>query len=325
MKRRDSLAILASAPLASLMGVRTPVRAADARRIVIAEPLHGLSYLPLYIAIENGYFKPLDVSVTTLMSGSTHTDATIAGRVWGNIGGPEHNAYAYLKGINVRGIVNVVNRGSVYFAARKGLKPTGDLKTFLKGKTIATNTYGSSQNSILRYVLFKNGLNPKTDITLLEVETAAIPVIIGQSKADIAVSVEPMLSRGVESGIWDLFYSAPKELGPYAFTSINVGLDELNRDPATAKAVVEGVLRGLAFTRDHRDEAMTIAQKTFPDIPPNILKSALGRCYEESYWQWDGKFSAASVATAEAVARNAGLLTADVPFNGMVDTRFLSK
>lgn len=322
MKRRNSLGLLASAPLAAIGAVRTPARSAGARQLLIAEPAHNLSYLPLYIAIANGYFKPLEVSTATLLSGSTHTNAVINGSAWGFIGGPEHNAYAYLKGINLRAIVNVVNRGAVYFAARKGLTPGRDLKAFFKGKIFATAPYGGTVNSILRYVLFKHGLDPKTDITLLEVQDSAVPAILSQGKADIAVVSEPVLSRGIENGIWDLFYDVPKALGPYAYSCVSVSLDELNRDPATAKSFVEGVQRGLAFTRDHRDEAAAAAQKAFPDLSAGILKVALDRCYADNYWEWDGKITRASIATGQAVVKAAGLLTADVPYNDVVDAAF---
>ena len=136
---------------------------ADLKPIVIAEPQHNIGYLPLYVAIQNGYFKDLAVSVVTLpSSGSAHTDAVLGGKAWAFIGGPEHNAFADVKGANLRAVCNCVNRGNVYFVAKKGVAPGKDARAFFKGKTIVTTGYGSTPNSIPRYILAQLKLDVKT-------------------------------------------------------------------------------------------------------------------------------------------------------------------
>jgi NitT/TauT family transport system substrate-binding protein len=157
------------------------------KEIVIAEPLHSIGYLPLYIAIKKGFFDGVNVKVTTLAGGGAHTNAVLTGQAWGFIGGPEHNAFAKAKGADIRAVVNVVNRGNVYFVASPGLSlEGGDIKTFLKGKTIVTGAYGGTPNSITRYVLAKAGLDLQKDVKLKEVDNAAIPAIIKEKQGDIA-------------------------------------------------------------------------------------------------------------------------------------------
>ena len=41
----------------------TPARAADMKTLVVAEPVHGVGYLPLYIAVDDGYFAKLGLNV----------------------------------------------------------------------------------------------------------------------------------------------------------------------------------------------------------------------------------------------------------------------
>lgn len=239
---------------------------ADAKKILIAEPFHNLGYLPLYVAISKNFFAGLDVSTVTLpTSGSAHTDAVLTGKAWGFIGGPEHNAYADVKGANLRAIVNVVNRGNVYFVARKGVSPGKDLKAFFRGRAIATTLYGGTPNSITRYLMYKLGLDVKKDVTLLEVENAAIPVVLSQGKADVGVVSEPMLSKGIEGGVWqEPFYNVLSEMGPYAYSTVNVPLGTVTGDPGTTRAFVDGMIKGLAFIRDNHDGAAAIAAKEFP-------------------------------------------------------------
>ena len=301
---------------------------ADAKPVLIAEPQHTIGYLPLYVAIQNGYFgKDMAVSVITLpSSGSAHTDAVLGGKAWGFIGGPEHNAFADVKGANLRAIINIVNRGNVYFVARKGLTVGKDLRAFMKGRTLVTNGYGSTPNSISRYVGAELKLDPKTDFVMDEVVVSAVPVVMSQGKADIAVVTEPMLTKGIQDGIWDApFYNVPQELGPYAYSTINVTLATITGDPVTTKSFVAGMLKGLAFIRDNHDGALAACAKEFPDVSAPVLKASLQRAYDDKLWEWNGQISPAAVKTAESVVKTAGLLASDVPYAEIVDLRYVPK
>lgn len=310
--------------LAIALAILTPAAHAEGKAILIAEPVHSIGYLPLYVAMSKGYFAGLDVSTVTLpSSGSAHTDAVLSGKAWGFIGGPEHNAYADVKGAQLKAIVNVVNRGNVYMFAVKGLAVGNDLKAFLRGKRIVTSNYGGTPNSITRYLLKKYGLDPQKDVTLLEVATPAVPAVMAQGRADIGVLDEPGLTKGIEGGVWqEPFYSAPRMFGPYAYSTVNVTQATINGDTATVRAFVNGMLRGLALVRDHRDETRAIAAKEYPDLTPSELKAALDRAYNDNIWEFSGKITPDSVKTAEAVVEAAGLLTADVPYAEIVDPQF---
>ena len=325
MRRGPFLTTTASGIALATAGARTPARAAN-KTIVIAEPQHGLGYLPLYIAIRNGYLAGFDASMITLSStGAEHTNAVLSGKAWAFIGGPEHNAYADVKGAHLRAICNVVNRNNNYFVAAKGVTPTKDLKTFLRGKRIAVSGYGGTPNSILRYTLKKAGLDPTKDVTLMEVASSAVGAVVAQSQADLGVMNEPMITRGVEAGQWGQpFYNGPREFGPYAYSTINVTQQTIIEDPRGVRAFVNGMKRGLAFVRDHQDETYAAAAKEFPDLSPSVLKSSLARAYADQLWEWSGKISPESVKTAEAVVIAAGLLATEVPYGEIIDPQFFS-
>src|SRR6202166_5317394 len=92
-----------------------PARAA--RELLVAEPVHSTGYLPLYIAMAKGFFEDVTVKLVTIETGSGHTNAVLSGQAFAFIGGPEHDAYAKIKGAELRSVVNVVDRGNVYFDA----------------------------------------------------------------------------------------------------------------------------------------------------------------------------------------------------------------
>src|SRR6202795_2493364 len=136
MNRRKFLGTAAAAG-AVVAGRIVPARAA--REVLVAEPVHSTGYLPLYIAMAKGYFEDITVKIVTIETGSGHTNAVLSGQAFAFIGGPEHCAFAKLKGAELRCVVNCVDRGNVYFNAAKDAEPTNkDWPAYIKGKTIAT-------------------------------------------------------------------------------------------------------------------------------------------------------------------------------------------
>ena len=294
------------------------------KKIVIAEPVHNFGYLPLYVAIKKGYFEPLQVEVTTLAGGGAHTNAVLTDQAWAFIGGPEHNAFAKAKGADLRAIINVVNRGNVYLVVRSDLTVEGPLLEWVKGKTIVTGFYGGTPNSITRYLLAEWGLDPKKDVVLKEVDTPAIASAMQQKQADLAVTSEPQLTQGIGEGIWgEPVYNVPKELGPYAYSTINVKLSTIQNDPETVQTFVEGMKKGLAFVRDNREEAFAIAKEEFPTMDENVLKAMMDRSYEDELWEFSGAITEESVETNLKVVKNAGMLDAEIKYEDIVDPQFI--
>ena len=311
-----------------LMGLSTLASAQERKQLFVAEPGHNVGYLPLYAAIQKGYFSELglDVKVLTMESGSAHTNAVLSGQAFAFIGGPEHNAFAKIKGGELRSVVNVVDRGNVYYMTAPGKepKPGEDLASYFKGKTIAVSNYGGTPNSITRYLLKKWNLNDKTDVTLQEVPTSAVPVTVKTGKAQIGVGGEPAITQGIKQGFWsEPFYKIPRELGPYAYSTINVRLDAIQKDPDTVRKFVVATVKGLAFVYGDPEEAAKLARKEFPTMDLDDLKATLDRYFADELWSKDGSISAQSWETAKAVVLQAGLLKQDVAYDQIIDTQFL--
>src|SRR2546430_6765448 len=95
---------------------------AACKGLLVAEPVHSTGYLPMYIAMANGYFAESDivVKIVTIETGGGHTNAVLSGQAFAFIGGPEHNAFAKAKGAELRAVVHCVDRGDGYNSAGKG-------------------------------------------------------------------------------------------------------------------------------------------------------------------------------------------------------------
>jgi NitT/TauT family transport system substrate-binding protein len=298
--------------------------------LTLAEPVHGVGYLPLYAAQDLGYFadEGLDVEVTTLTGGG-HVNATLAGEVFGFIGGPESGAVANVKGADLVTVANVVNRGNVYFVAATGEEPApgADLGEYLRGKTIAGGRYGGTPNAILRHVLIGLGLDPETDVTLLEIEdSSAIPSAVQAGQAQVAVVAEPQLGLGIQQGLWGEPIINPLQLlGPYAYSSIVVPRATVDDDPELVQAFVDALARGQERIEEDRAYAEELAAAQFPTMEPAVLAATLDRAYADGLWG-GSVLTEEAVETALEVARSGQILDdSAVPqtFDVIADTRFV--
>ncbi|HWG05331.1 MAG TPA: ABC transporter substrate-binding protein [Beijerinckiaceae bacterium] len=304
------------------------VSAADMKTLIIAEPGHNIGYLPLYIAIRKGYFAAdgLDVKMMTLDSGSEHANAVLSGQAFAFIGGPEHDAFAKLKGGELRTVVNIVNRGNVYYEAPKGKEPAPgqSMADYFKGKTIAVSAYGGTPNSITRYLLNKYNLDPRKDVVMQEMSNAAILAGVRSRNAAIGVTQEPLIMQGIRAGIWnEPFINIPQMLGPYAYSTINVSLATIKNDPTTVKNFVAGVIRALHFAYEDQAGATAIAKLEFPTMSSDDLKATIDRTYADEMWSKDGSVTRDSWTTAQSVVLAAGVLAKPVPYDDIIDMEFV--
>jgi NitT/TauT family transport system substrate-binding protein len=300
------------------------------RKLSVTEPTHGAGYLPLYVAQRRGYFAEEGLEVESItMTGGPDVNAVLSGQAWGHIGAPERVANALLKGGDIRVVGTIANRGLTYLVARPGVEDT-DMTEKLRGKRIATGTFGGTPNAVTRYVLRQAGLDPQRDVTLLELESSAIPASVDRGQADIAAVNEPMIRQGIAKGMWgEPFYGAPQGIGPYLYTSLSVSGQALRAEPDVAVAMLRGLIRGFRALNDGGVEGtLPIAQAEFPTMDAEDLRATLVRSFNDQLWQFDGPLATPSDPSFEAMV-DVGLLSGTfkdrIAFRDVVDTTFVER
>ena len=325
LSRRNLLASTAAAGAALL--ARPHIARAEAKEVLIAEPVHGTGYLPLYIGMAKNLFEDVTVKIVTIETGAGHANAVLSGQAFAFIGGPEHCAFAKVKGAELRAVVNCVDRGNVYYCAGTGHEPTNtDWASYFKGKTVATSGYGGTPNSITRYLLKKWNLDATKDVTLIETANSAILPIVRNKQAQIGCSTEPFITQGVRSKSWgEPFINIPKMLGPYAYSTFNLRLNSIKKTPALVEGFVHGMMKSLKFVDQNHDEAAELAKKQFPTMAIDDLKATLNRSFADAMWSKDGTISRASWDTAKSVVMSAGILKTDVKYDEIIDMSYVDK
>ena len=306
--------------------------AEDLKPLTVAEPVHLIGYLPLYVAVHEGYFAEEGLDVTIVQAtGGAHVTAVVSGDAFAVIGGVDSNLLANRGNSDpVIGIVNCVNRANVYLFARKGLTPASDsdedMADFLRGTTIVAGRYGGSPNVLTRYLLKKVGLDPDTDVTLVEnADASTVTAMLEHGQGDIGNGGEPQISEGVTAGIWEEPFVAFPDLGDYAYSVIGVKRSTIENDPETCEKFVRALMKALkAVDEDHQMAARVLALE-FDTLTDEGRQAALDRAYADCLWSVDGIISQQAVDTLMEVVIASGLYEGEYAYDELVDMQFVEK
>jgi len=313
-----------------ILGSATRASAQDLRKLVVTEPGHSTDSLPFYVGIRKGFYKEvgLDIELVTSEGGGKAMGAVQSGNADAYIGGPEHIAFANVKGGKpVRGVIALSNRANSFLVARTGIEidPAKSFAENIKGKRIAVGTRGGTGYSILLYLLARDGLDPRADVTLLEIATNAGSVAAMQNgEADLAMVSEPTISQGVKTGIWQPpFAGMPSELGPFAWTTVNLPQELIAAEPELVKSIVAATKKSLALVFEDEAEMRAIAAEEFPTLPADDLDAILTSARNNDMWQQDGAMPEEAWQKTLSIITISGMIDQDVPYADVFDPSFL--
>lgn len=315
----------------SLLTLALPALAEEPLKpLTVAEPVHLIGYLPLYVAIHEGYFAEEGLDVTVVQAtGGAHVTAVVSGDAFAVIGGVDSNALANRGSSDpILGIVNCVNRANVYLFARTGLFPesdsTEDMAAFLKGKSIVAGRFGGSPNLLTRYLLITCGLDPDKDVTLVEnADASTVTAMLQHGQGDIGNGGEPQISEGVTAGIWEEPFVKFPDLGDYAYSVLGVKRSTMEDDPETCLAFVRAMLKALQAVQEDHELAARVLEMEFSTLSEEGRAAALERAYEDHLWSVDGVISEAAVEMTMTVLRSSGLFDEPYSYEDAVDMRFV--
>ena len=246
---------------------------AEGKKVTLSQAFQSMLYLPLYVAIDEGFFtqQGLDLTKETAGAPTVALSAVISGSAQFSIHGPEWTAIAASKGAPVNIIANVVNGAAVWIATSPDYKFNG-IKD-IKGQKVITGLMPTTSTSLFIKLLKENGMDAKTDVEMIQVAIGTEPGPFVAKQADIAVMYEPGLDQAVAKGM-KVVFGFPKIYGAYAFSAVTARSDV---DPDTAQRVVNGMEMAMRFMARNEAKTVEIAKKEFPTLDPIVVEAAVKR------------------------------------------------
>jgi NitT/TauT family transport system substrate-binding protein len=262
---------LARAALITML-LTTPALAEN-KKVTLSQAFQSMLYLPLYVAIDEGFFtqQGLDLTKETAGAPTVALSAVISGSAQFSIHGPEWTAIAASKGAPVNIIANVVNGAAVWIATTPDFKFNG-IKD-VKSQKVITGLMPTTSTSLFIKLLKENGMDAKSDVEMIQVAIGTEPGPFVAKQADIAVMYEPGLDQAVAKGM-KVVFGFPKTYGAYAFSAVTARNDV---DPDTAQRVVDGMEMAMRFMAGNEARTVEIAKKEFPTLDPAVVEAAVKR------------------------------------------------
>ena len=255
-------ALLIFAPL-------SPVRAELFR---IALSTRDFGYLPLYVGMRTGLFAQENLEIQWIQVGSSVVvTALLAGEIdAAGIAGSAMRAAA--RGAPLKAILFPYSRSLFVLMGAPGIKRVQDLK----GKVIGTTGPGATTELAASMVLQNHGMDPKKDVTFMNIGGAETSVLAMRNGTIHARAFNPDAAVLLKKqGFTELGVLA--DMGPWPWAGYSTSDAHLASRRDKLKRWTRAMVKSLQFIRTRKEETFKIAQAEF-NHPRDVTEGAAEIC-----------------------------------------------
>lgn len=329
MKPTASVLAACFMALACLSGCKGSSGQAELTPVTLSEVAHSIFYAPQYAAIELGYFEDQGIDLT-LVNGAG-ADKVMTSLISGDadIGfmGSEASIYTYANGSADYAVnfAQLTQRAGNFLVSRS---PASDFRwEDLKGTYVLGGRAGGMPQMVFEYILKKNGIDPKNDLTIDQsisfgLTAAAFP----SSQADYTVEFEPFATSLEMEGKGYVVASLGTDSGYVPYTAYSAKKSFMEENPELIQAFTNAIQQGLEYVNSHSAEeiAKTI-QPQFKETPLENITAIIQRYKAQDTWKGDTIFEESSFGLLQNILEEAGELPERVPYEDLVTTQFSEK
>ncbi len=299
-------------------------------KITLNEVAHSIFYAPMYVAIENGYFKEegIDLKLVTGFGADKTMTAVISGEAQIGFMGSEASIYVYNEGASdyIVNFAQLTQRAGNFLVARDTSVENFNWQQ-VKGKTLLGGRKGGMPQMILEYVLKKNGINPEKDLTIIQnidFGHTAESFIGGQG--DFTMEFEPAALSLEQKGEGKVVASLGVDSGMVPYTAFSAKKSYIEENKDVIQRFVNAIQKGLEYVNSHSDEEIAkVIKSQFAETEIDGVVSIVNRYKSQNTWKEDSIFTEDSFMLLQNILEEAGELKSRVPYEAIVDCSFSTK
>lgn len=293
----------------------------------VSEVARSIFYAPQYAAINLGYFEQegLDINLTTAQGADKVVAAVLSGDSDIGFCGPEATIYV-MQGGEENYPVNfaqLTNKDGSFLVGRKDEEGNFDYSD-LKGKYIIAGRAGGMPEMTLEYVLKKNGIDIKNDVTLdTSVQFAAMAGAFVGGTGDYVALFEPSATQVEENNQGYVIKSIGEESGEVPYTVYNARKDFISDNPEIIQGFTNAIAKGLEYVNNASSEE--IADNIisfFPDNDKETLIKVIDRYKSIDAWSESPLLTQEAFNRLQDIMSMAGHLDEKADYESLVDTTF---
>ena len=297
--------------------------------MTLNEVAHSIFYAPQYVAIEEGYIadEGIDLTLITGFGADKVLTAMISGEADIGFMGAEATVYAYLEGTAdpVVNFAQLTQRAGNFVVGRE--KDNSFTWEKLKNKEVLGGRKGGMPEMVFEYILKKNGIDPKNDLTIDQsINFGLTAAAFTSNDADYTIEFEPFATTLETEGNGTVVASLGVDSGYVPYTAYCAKQSYLNRHPEIIQSFTNALQKGLAYVNSHSaDEIAETIQPQFPETDRAAIARIVERYKAQDTWKNDTIFHRDSFELLENILEEAGELKELIPYEKLVTTTYSDK
>lgn len=256
--------------------------------LTFAEPARILSFAPLYVAIEKGYFEDegIEANIASGGGGSQVTATILSGDTQFALAAPRAMLSAIEAGedlVAIQGLNSALTYEvalSETFMKEKGITKESTVEEKVKalaGAKIGSNQVGDSGDVYLRYLMEKYGQDQSTLETVKMEGTGSKVGGMQEGIIDGGIASPPFstLVEAEDGGSLALELSEEEMYAELAWEIVFAKRDYIEDNPELTTKVVRALGKAIEFTRGNPGEAAGLITGYFEGVDQAILEKSL--------------------------------------------------
>ena len=298
-------------------------------KITLNEVAHSIFYAPMYVAIEEGYFKEEGIALDLVTGYGADNTMTALLTDEADIGfmGSESSIYTYIQGASDYAVnfAQLTQRAGNFLVSRKPIENFSF--DMLKGKEVLGGRAGGMPQMVLEFILKKNSIDPKTDLSIDQsIDFGSTAAAFSGGQGDFTVEFEPHATTLEEKGDGYVVASLGEASGYVPYTAFCAKKSFINENPELIQAFTNALQKGMDFVNSHTPEEIAKAiHPQFKETDLNTITTIVKRYKDQDTWKTDLNFEADSFTLLQNILEEAGELSERVPYEDLVTTKFSTK
>lgn len=296
------------------------------KNIKVNEVTRSVFYAPQYVAINNGYFEEngFKIELSTGQGADAVMTAVLSNQCDIGFAGPEASIYVYNEGKEdyCQVFAQMTKRDGSFLVSKES---TDNFSwEDLKGKTVIPGRKGGVPYMTLEYVLKKNGINPKTDLTLDDsIKFDLMASAFTSGEAEYVTLFEPTASLIEKEGKGHIVASVGETAGEIPYTAYFAKKSYIENNEDNIQKFTNAIYKGQKWVKEHTSkEIAEVIASFFPDTDIETLSNAIQSYKDIDAWNDTPALKEESFERLQEVMTSAGELEQKAPYNKIVNNKY---
>lgn len=301
----------------------------DLTKVTLNEVAHSIFYAPMYVAIEEGYFKEegLKLDLVTGYGADNTMTALLTDEADIGFMGSESSIYTYIQGAEDYAVnfAQLTQRAGNFLVSRE---PVEDFSfDMLKGKEVLGGRAGGMPQMVFEYILKKYSIDPKSDLSIDQsIDFGSTAAAFSGGQGDFTVEFEPHATALEEKGDGYVVASLGEASGYVPYTAFCAKRSFLEKNPELIQSFTNALQKGMDYVNSHSPEEIAkIIQPQFKETDLETITTIVKRYKDQDTWKKDLNFEKDSFTLLQNILEEAGELEKRVPYEDLVTTEFSTK